>query len=70
MKTPTLTDDLYRTAATHLYGEGREVTVPQWSHVQRVEGGAFVELVAWVPDAEAEGQRQAQEFNRKPGKSA
>lgn len=47
-------DDQYRHAALRLYGRLDDVKVSHWANVQRVEHGAFVEVLVWVPDGEAE----------------
>lgn len=62
MTSPKYTDDEYKTAAKRHHGEPG-VSVSQWGSVQRCEGGVFVELIAWVPDNEAEAIRMEREFN-------
>lgn len=45
------TDDDFRADAARRYVEHRGgVRVPLWATVARAPGGAFVEMVAWVPD--------------------
>lgn len=58
------TDEEFRTAAKRCFGEPG-VSVSQWGSVQRCEGGAFVELMAWIPDNEAEAIRLEREFNNR-----
>jgi len=39
------------------------ISVPPHGSMQRCDGGAFVELVLWVSDDEAEAIRMEREFN-------
>lgn len=47
------TDEQFREAATRIYAKHDRIWVGDYARVARVPGGAFVELVAWVPDANA-----------------
>ena len=48
---PPVTDDDFRADAARRYVEHRGgVRVPLWATVSRAPGGAFVEMIAWVPD--------------------
>ena len=56
------TDDEFRTAAGRMHGD-LGISVPPHGSMQRCDGGAFVELVLWVSDDEAEAIRMEREFN-------
>ena len=48
-----MTDKEFRTAALEQARRHPEdIELAAFSEVQRADGGAFVELVCWVPDAE------------------
>jgi len=56
------TDEEFRTAAGRMHGDSG-ISVSPHGSMHRCDGGAFVELVLWVPDAEAEAIRMEREFN-------
>lgn len=59
---PLHPDDAFRAAARRLVPKG---SVSQTAAVANADGGAFVEVVIWVPDEEAE-----RESKRKPNGGA
>lgn len=58
----TYTDEEYRAAARRLHSEP-EISVPPFGSLQRCAGGAYVELLFWVPDAAADDMRAERAFN-------
>lgn len=55
-------DRQYRAAADRLYCDREGMAVERLGFVMRVADGAFVEVSAWVPKAEAE--REGEECSR------
>ena len=55
-------DEEFRTAAGRMHGDPG-MSVPPHGSLQRCDGGAFVDLVLWVPDDEADAIRMEREFN-------
>lgn len=58
-------DDEYRRAARRLHAEP-EFDVPRHGGLYYVDGGAYVELLLWVPDAAVEVLRREDEINAQP----
>ena len=63
MAEPKVSDDAYRGAARMLMDEVKarvphveESDVGAWATVQRVEGGAFVDVTVFIPEKAATGE--------------
>lgn len=64
MKKAHAADD-FKEAAKRRHAVPGNIEVARFSNVQHVDGGAFVEMVAWVQDSDVDGLLQEREFNQK-----